>query len=301
MSYIVAIGSACLDEYYKAEKWIEEGNKASVRMLSPVVGGMIANTACVISQCGVKSYLVDTMNRSSCTELILSDLIKYGVDVSHIRYDDALPDGKCIIILTDKERTLFSVRLDKPLLQTEPDMELFKNADYIYSKFDDFLRVDSPLGFSGEMRRAGVQTAFDVESFSGSYNEHKLLCDAGVVFFNQYGASDYEKAMGSARAWTELFRYGVKVVAVTMGDKGCDVYTPGAQYHVPAFNVPITDTTGAGDTFNGAFLSRLCLGDDPLSAARYASAAAACCVMNYGAKRPDLSDALIRELMGNKL
>ena len=43
------------------------------------------------------------------------------------------------------------------------------------------------------------------------------------------------------------------------------------------------DATGAGDTFDGAFLSEWLRSDDPFAAAEYANAAAALSTTNYGA------------------
>ena len=46
------------------------------------------------------------------------------------------------------------------------------------------------------------------------------------------------------------------------------------------------DATGAGDTFDGAFLARLLEGDDPVTAGRYANVAAALSTCGYGAVAP---------------
>ena len=46
------------------------------------------------------------------------------------------------------------------------------------------------------------------------------------------------------------------------------------------------DATGAGDCFDGSFLARLAAGDDAISAARWASAAAALTTTGYGAVAP---------------
>ena len=48
----------------------------------------------------------------------------------------------------------------------------------------------------------------------------------------------------------------------------------------------VATDTGAGDTFDGAFLSRLLEGDDPVAAGRYANVAAALSTMGYGAVTP---------------
>jgi 2-dehydro-3-deoxygluconokinase len=61
--------------------------------------------------------------------------------------------------------------------------------------------------------------------------------------------------------------------------------------------VEALDATGAGDTFDGAFLSRLLEGDDPETAARYANVAAALSTTGYGAVTPiPHRDAVLRHL-----
>jgi ribokinase len=53
---------------------------------------------------------------------------------------------------------------------------------------------------------------------------------------------------------------------------------------VKAFPVEAVDTVGAGDCFNGAFAVALLEGNDPWTAARFASAAAAISVTRRGAQ-----------------
>ncbi|MGX9356858.1 sugar kinase [Roseobacteraceae bacterium S113] len=79
---------------------------------------------------------------------------------------------------------------------------------------------------------------------------------------------------------------GPDVVALTLGPEGTLVATPQARHHVPGRRVEAKDATGAGDTFDGAFLARLIAGDTPFEAARYANAAAALSTLGYGAVAP---------------
>ena len=80
-------------------------------------------------------------------------------------------------------------------------------------------------------------------------------------------------------------------VLVTAGEKGC-AYSLGKYYgEVPAFQVPVQDTTGAGDAFVAGFLSQaLTYGDRlfedaniALETIRYASAVGALTTLNPGA------------------
>jgi 2-dehydro-3-deoxygluconokinase len=82
------------------------------------------------------------------------------------------------------------------------------------------------------------------------------------------------------------FAMGPKLIAMTMGKDGVLLADGATRHHIPAHRVEAVDATGAGDTFNGAFLARLIAGDAPLDAARYANAAAALKTTGYGAVAP---------------
>ena len=61
------------------------------------------------------------------------------------------------------------------------------------------------------------------------------------------------------------------------------------------------DATGAGDCFDGAFAARILAGDDPVTAARYANAAAALATTGYGAVAPLPRDTEVRALLGESI
>ena len=81
-------------------------------------------------------------------------------------------------------------------------------------------------------------------------------------------------------------RLGPSIVALKMGADGALVATAQERRRLPGHTVEAVDATGAGDTFDGAFLTRLLAGDSPFDAARYANAAAALSTTGYGAVAP---------------
>lgn len=81
-------------------------------------------------------------------------------------------------------------------------------------------------------------------------------------------------------------RLGASVVALTLGAEGTLVATPDERAQVQGRMVKAVDATAAGDTFDGAFLARVAVGDTPFEAARYANAAAALSTLGYGAVAP---------------
>ena len=53
---------------------------------------------------------------------------------------------------------------------------------------------------------------------------------------------------------------------------------------IPAFNVKAIDTVGAGDCFNGVVASKLCQGENIITSAKYATAAASIAITRQGAQ-----------------
>ena len=70
---------------------------------------------------------------------------------------------------------------------------------------------------------------------------------------------------------------GIRLVMITLGSRGAFCRWQGACFTVPGVPAQVADTNGAGDTFLGAVLSRLCRrGDRPLE----------------GLERPELEEIL---------
>lgn len=93
---------------------------------------------------------------------------------------------------------------------------------------------------------------------------------------------------------------GASIVALTLGEQGTLVATPDKRTRIDAWPVKAIDATGAGDTFDGAFLARLIAGDDPFEAASYANAAAALSTQGYGAVAPIPAQQAVQDFMASR-
>jgi sugar/nucleoside kinase (ribokinase family) len=76
--------------------------------------------------------------------------------------------------------------------------------------------------------------------------------------------------------------FGIKVVIVTLGEKGTMLFFDETSYRIPAFSPRLIDPTGAGDVFAGAFLAEYLRKKDPLWCACVGSAAASFKVETFG-------------------
>ena len=119
-----------------------------------------------------------------------------------------------------------------------------------------------------------------------------LICGSG------FGAmlTGHKDPWQAGRAILEI---GPRIVVQTEGAEGSYTVSPDEEFHTPAFEVSVIDTTGAGDVFHGAYLVGLVRGWDIRRIATFASAVSAihCTVLGNRKGIPSMEevDAFLRE------
>ncbi|MEM2899670.1 MAG: PfkB family carbohydrate kinase [Thermoplasmata archaeon] len=93
----------------------------------------------------------------------------------------------------------------------------------------------------------------------------------------------------------KLYEYGPKLVVITDGAKGVQVYDGKYRYLFPAYPAVVADTTGAGDSFAAGFLTGWIKKRDVEYAIRLGSANAASNIEKVGAKTGTLTLAQAEE------
>ena len=89
-----------------------------------------------------------------------------------------------------------------------------------------------------------------------------------------------------ARVADYYLKHGAEIAIVTQGAAGTLVATHARKEQIDPIKVKPVDATGAGDTFDGAFLAEYLAHSDAFAAARYANAAAGLATEGYGAVAP---------------
>lgn len=151
----------------------------------------------------------------------------------------------------------------------------------------------------GELRRAGVRTAFDPNIRTALWTDldemrRRMAAAAAVSSIVLPSYSDEAAHFGDdskAATIDRYLAYGADLVALKDGEYGVWIATLGKCEIVPAVTVPcVVDSTGAGDSFNGIFLARLMMGDTPADAARRAVDGASQVIMHHGAIVSEFQD-----------
>ncbi|MFQ6066998.1 MAG: carbohydrate kinase family protein [bacterium] len=80
-----------------------------------------------------------------------------------------------------------------------------------------------------------------------------------------------------------LLSYGIRIVGLKLGDKGCYLKTGNEEFTLPAIKIKTVDLTGAGDSFIAGFLTGISKGFSVEKSGMLANAVGAMCVASLGA------------------
>ncbi|KAK9725115.1 hypothetical protein RND81_05G123400 [Saponaria officinalis] len=236
-------------------------------------GGAPANVAIAVSRMGGAAAFVGKLGDDEFGRMLAGILTENGVGDGGIRFDKKARTALAFVTLkSDGEREFMFYRnpsadmllrpdeLNLPLIRqakvfhygsisliVEPcrsahlkAMDEAKAAGALLS-YDPNLRL--PLWPSAEEARKQIMSIWDkAEVIKVSDNELEFLT----------GNTD----IGDATAMS-LWHPNLKLLLVTLGDHGCRYYTKNFRGSVEAFEVKAVDTTGAGDSFTGALLSKI--------------------------------------------
>jgi sugar/nucleoside kinase (ribokinase family) len=106
--------------------------------------------------------------------------------------------------------------------------------------------------------------------------------DAALLRARVHAACVGEDDLRGQEHLVRLLTRAVPVVALTHGDRGCEVVQDGSTTRVGVYDTVATDPVGAGDVFSAGFFLGLARGDTPQMAARLGAAAASVVVEARG-------------------
>jgi len=230
------------------------------------------------SRLGARAGFVGTAGNDYAAQIKVESLERLGVDTSRIVRRDC-PENQVVLVCVDEatgERVFSGLRsiVDTQLGVDELDRQYITSADFLHL---DGFNYNAALQAAQWMRDAGKMVIYDGGTTSGKvYDATKnlleyvdvLICGEGFA----PGLTGKSDILEAGRAALET---GPQVVVQTLGDKGSHTTTAKEEFHTPAFQVEVLDTTGAGDVFHGAYIVGLMHGWSLKEIARFASAVAA--------------------------
>lgn len=275
---VVGLGLAIVDVVLRVDRMPDWDDPRGLLDFALADGGP-AGTACfVASTFGLRTGFVDTVGDDELGEHRRRSLERGGVDTSRLVPREG-PEDHVVVVYVDAStgERVFSFRqgfLSRPLAVAELDREYIESARILHL---DGSQAEAALAAARWMKQAGGTVVLDAAATSHKVLEPAralvaetdiLICGSGFAPALT-GEDDVWKA---GRAALDL---GPRVVVQTEGAEGSYTVSVDKEFHTPAFEVDVVDTTGAGDTFHGAYLVGLARGWSLERCAAFSSAVAA--------------------------
>lgn len=231
----------------------------------PQLGGAPANFACHALGLGAESHLASRVGTDGWGDEALRRLLDRGIGIGHVTRDAVRPTGTVAVELAADGQPRFEIAADvawDAMSPAESAFRLAARADAIC-----FGSLAQRSAASRQAIQALVAAAapdalriFDVNLRAPFYSEAVIVRSLELadvlklnetelpVLANQFGLA------GSAERQLEQLadRFGLRVVALTLGAEGCRVLCGGEWTVEPGRRIPVRDTVGAGDAFSAA-------------------------------------------------
>ncbi len=233
-------------------------------------GGPAGDAAVGAARLGLRAAFVSSVGNDMEGEIILADFAAEQVDTSAIavRKDGSSPVAYCWITPDGKRSVAWSKKNLVLLKEDEIPVAMIRNARMLHL---DGHHPDAAVAAAKVAKAAGVLINLDAGTFTPRIDELLQLADiliASEAFARKWsGENDLEKAL------RKLGSLPAKVVGVTAGSEGSMVLDGDEILHCPAFtNLPVVDTTGAGDAYHCGFGAAYLRGMELSECMRFGSA-----------------------------
>lgn len=278
---LAVVGSINMDMTVTAERIPLKGETLMGDSIHYIPGGKGANQAVAMAKLGAEVEMFGCVGDDANGQKMLENMNQAGVKTEHIKVLEGVPTGIAMITVGDNDNTIVVVpgangKVDqayadeiKEVLETYDMVVLqheipLETVHYIV-EFCDEKKI--PVVLNPAPAAAVPMDIIEKVTYV-TPNEHEAV----LIF-------------GDGQSTEELLRRYPEKLVITQGSRGVSTCLKnGELLTVPARPAKVADTTGAGDTLNGAFSVQIAKGADMKSALTYANTAASLSTEKFGAQ-----------------
>ncbi|MFC5365516.1 carbohydrate kinase family protein [Salinirubrum litoreum] len=283
MARVVTVGSAVVDRVYPVTNLPAPDGGAFARDEQLADGGVAANVAVASARLGHEAGVVSRVGGDADGDRVVTALDAEGVETTRLARGDERTSFSLILRDDDGERMIVNGGAAVGALRLDAaDRDYYRDADAVFTSayapdpvvstlLDDARAGDCPpllfdlAGPFAELDGRGT-TRETVDA---------LLPHVDCFLAGEVALRSYLDCTGREAA-EELQGNGVERTALTRGADGALLIEGEEVVEVPAFDVPVRDTTGAGDAFAAGLVDAWLCRDLPArEAGRFAAAVAA--------------------------
>ena len=273
MVEVVGLGQSCIDHLALVSAFPAEDSKQEFDRPLIQGGGPAATALVCLARLGRRTAFVGRVGDDDFGRFIQEGLMAEGVDTAFLRVSPGA-DSQYAFILANSgrgTRTVFWTRgTTGEVRPDEVPTGLIRQARVLHL---DGLMASASLAAARLAREAGATVVLD----GGTLRPHSRGL-AGMVdhlVVSETFAQAYAPGLSPAEAVRRLTDLGPKTAVITRGGGGSVGYDGGGVIALPAWEVEVVDTTGAGDAYHGGYIDGLLEGLDLEGRMRFAAVVAA--------------------------
>ncbi len=265
---VAGLGALNIDHIYQVDRILDDGETV-VNKVDSFCGGSAANTVYGLGKLGVVTGYIGAAGSDVEGEILVRDLQKAGVDTSQIKIKSRAKTG-ATLCLSDKHsfRSIYVVpKANSLLTMSDLDFSYINKAKILHvSSFADELQFKLLRDVAGKLAPS-VKMSFSpgtIYAVKGLTTLAPILKRTHILLLNEKELKQMTGEEVNAGAESCL-KHGCQIVVVTLG-KGAGYNAVRAtsyirdtknEYVIKSSHqdqMPVFDTTGAGDAFATGFL-----------------------------------------------
>ncbi|MDQ6833279.1 MAG: carbohydrate kinase family protein [Chloroflexota bacterium] len=296
---VVGVGDADVDIYLDVPHLPGRDEKVAATDAAWYPGGMVANFLVALRRLGTPCCFHGPIGADAFGRVVQENFARQDVATDGLIVKSEGSTYYCVVLLdASGEKALVIAPTD--CISPAPDdidPAIIAPARHLHLAGG---RLDAALRAVRIAKQHNLSVSLDLEpaDLGDAAQRAELLTLTDLLFVNHRALAEIIGSdLSPLAALPSLLARGPRTVCVTAGAAGAWVGTHDGTWHMPAFSVPVVDSTGAGDTFAAAFVYGYRAGWPPLTSARFAAAAAALAIGqrggHHGAPTRDAVDSFL--------
>jgi len=278
---ILNIGSLNIDYVYSVDHAVRPGETISASNRQVFCGGKGLNQSIALARAGANVYHAGKIGRDGL--FLREKLAENGVNVDYTRIQEGISSGHAIIQVDTKGQNCIVIYGGANLSITENDIDdILKDfhAGDILLLQNEVSNVEYAIEKAHEK---GMKIALNPSPIGNLASSDKFKYVDWFILNEVEGFEITEEKTGKEICVKLLERFPDSKVVLTLGKQGCIYYDGKNFYEHGIYDVKVVDTTAAGDTFTGYFLTCIMENMEIEKALTLASKASSIAVSRAGA------------------
>jgi sugar/nucleoside kinase (ribokinase family) len=279
----VGFGLNAVDHLCVVSEFPERDTKPRVDDFARAPGGQAASAMVLLARLGLRTKYVGKVGGDEIGAFSLESIRSEGVETSDVITVPGVTNQIAMVIVDRRnaERTILWHRpAEIATVPSEITAEKVARGRVLLVDGHDAPAAARAAAIAKER---GIPVVLDAESIKEGTED--VVRNTDILIASRRFPRRFTGASHLDAAFEVIRDLGPRVVGVTLGGLGAVVMVAdGSVWASPAYDVDVVDTTGAGDTFHGAFIYGLLAGWSVERTLDFANASSALCCTELGAR-----------------